>query len=105
VDDSSTTTGASETVPGYSLDRLLPLSGFPEIDLLKIDIEGAEREVFASPLAQESLCYVNSIAIELHGADCEAAFYSAVRHRDYTFTSSGAYVLALSPTCHNNNNL
>lgn len=105
ADTSSMTPGASEGVPGYSLDRLFQLSDFPEIDLLKIDIEGAEREVFASGLAREVLCNVNSIAIELHGPDCEAAFYSAVRHKDYTFTSSGAYVLALSPTCHNNHKI
>jgi FkbM family methyltransferase len=49
------------------------------VDLLKIDIEGAEKEVFSSP--DEWIGSVGAIAIELHDrfkAGCSRSFYSAV---------------------------
>jgi FkbM family methyltransferase len=51
-------------VPGITLDKLLKDFGVSHVDLLKIDIEGAEREVFSrsSPWIE---C-VDIIAIELH---------------------------------------
>jgi len=63
--DRSTSPGAQRTrVPGITLDKLLGDFGISHVDLLKIDIEGAEREVFArsGPWIQ---C-VDIIAIELH---------------------------------------
>jgi FkbM family methyltransferase len=62
----------STTIPGI-LDAL----HVPQIDILKIDIERAERTVFQES-ARAWLNRVRVIAIELHDAECRAAFDRAV---------------------------
>lgn len=49
-------------VPAYTLDDIRGRYGFDIIDLLKVDIEGAERELFARGVGA-----VRVIAAELHG--------------------------------------
>ncbi len=48
--------------------------GLSVIDLLKIDIEGAETDVFGigGPAVLDK---VRCCAVELHGAECQAAFF------------------------------
>lgn len=53
------------TVDAYSMNDLLQISGFPRIDLVKIDIEGAEVELFRGD--QRWLERTGAIAIEFHG--------------------------------------
>lgn len=49
-----------------TVSKLLRASGFDEIDLLKIDIEGAEKEVFGAPNVDEWLSKVKVLVVELH---------------------------------------
>jgi hypothetical protein len=56
---------------------LLNKSGFDRISILKIDIEGSEREVFRHNY-QAWIGKVDRLVIELHGADCEAALMQAL---------------------------
>lgn len=58
-----------------------------KIDLLKIDIEGAELELFRAPA--DWLNDVSSIVIELHGAECEKVFFKALKGYQYELGSSG----------------
>ena len=44
-----------------------------DVNLLKIDIEGAEQAVFGASSGQ-GLSHVRNIAIELHGDTCEKVF-------------------------------
>jgi hypothetical protein len=67
---------------------LLSLAGATCIDLLKIDIERSEIEVFNSG-ASAWLDKVRNICIELHGPDCERAFLNALADFDYDVTASG----------------
>jgi FkbM family methyltransferase len=60
------------------IGTLLQDSGFDRISVLKIDIEGAEREVFQHNF-QSWIGKVDRLVIELHGPDCEAAFRQAVQ--------------------------
>jgi FkbM family methyltransferase len=53
-----------ESVDGYTMSALLEQSGFPHVDILKIDIEGAETELFKGNL--QWLGRVKTIAIEFH---------------------------------------
>lgn len=72
---------ASITVP-----ELLAESGMPRIDLLKLDIEGAERALFAES-CEEWLPRVGTIVIELHDrlvGGCGAQFYSHMVRRPFT---------------------
>jgi FkbM family methyltransferase len=68
-----------ETVPCLTVADLIADYELGWVDLLKIDIEGAEREVFSSP--DEWIGSVGAIAIELHDrfkTGCSRSFYAAV---------------------------
>lgn len=52
------------TVPGLSMAGILERSGFPIVDILKVDIEGAEVELLDGNL--DWLARVRAIAIEFH---------------------------------------
>jgi FkbM family methyltransferase len=81
-------------VEGYPLSKLIEISGFPRIDLLKIDIEGAELQVFEHGISPELLHSVATIAIELHGPECRRVFLSALPDDTFELRHSGAYVIA-----------
>jgi len=53
-----------KSIRGFSLDRFMRDYQIRYIDILKVDIEGAEKELFES--AQEWIDRVGSIAIEIH---------------------------------------
>jgi FkbM family methyltransferase len=72
---------------GTSIAAILDESGFPAIDLLKMDIEGAEAAVFAGE--HEWLGNVKNIVIELHGEDCERSFFDAMGRYRYDLSTSG----------------
>jgi len=78
----------AETVQSFDVPALLEISGVPRVDLLKIDIERAEAKVF-SGLDLGWLTSVNTIAIELHDAECEEIFFEALAHFDYELRRSG----------------
>jgi len=67
-----------ERVRGVTIDGLMREHGLDHIDVLKLDIEGAEREVFAAPGAW--LERTDLIVAELHErlkVGCNRAFYRA----------------------------
>jgi len=64
------------TVTTVTIPDLLRISGQKRISLLKIDIEGAEIDLFKSDT--EWLESVDNIVIELHGEEAEAAFFDKI---------------------------
>lgn len=70
---------------GLTIDSIMSLAGMDEVDFLKIDIEGAEDEVFADPSAW--IQRVGVMAIEIHDdkkPNCRATIYrSAARQFDF----------------------
>ncbi len=65
--------GAVKTI---TLPEILMAAGHKRISLLKIDIEGAETALFnAGP---DWLDQFDNIVIELHGEDCEKAFFNKI---------------------------
>lgn len=72
----------NDFIPGISLKEILDNYNQEKIDLLKIDIEGAEQELF-SVNYQPWLQKTKVIAIELHDSPNDIireTFYKAVRH-------------------------
>jgi FkbM family methyltransferase len=65
-------------VEGLSVSELCRRFAIPQIDILKIDIEGAERPLFEGNVT-EWLGRVRAIAIELHDEACRRAFLGAVQ--------------------------
>jgi FkbM family methyltransferase len=60
-------------VPAFSLTTVLSWIPEQRIDLLKMDIEGAETEVFSQPKST-TWQHVTCLAVELHNPDAEARF-------------------------------
>lgn len=74
------------SLPGYSIPDLMQRFGADKIDILKMDIEGAEREIFEAPTNQW-LPNTRVISIELHDwmkAGCAFAFYSKAVSRPFS---------------------
>lgn len=82
---------AGNGVRAYSLDEIL--SGEPSrpIDLLKIDIEGSEKELFSGDTSW--LSRIRNLCIELHGAACEKAFRSGTTAYKWNESKCGEYVV------------
>jgi FkbM family methyltransferase len=57
--------GSDNNIEGVTMETLLSQSGFSVVDLLKVDIEGAEVELFKGRV--DWLKRINAIAIEFHG--------------------------------------
>lgn len=67
--------GNGNQVEGMSMDSIFAASRFPRIDVLKIDIEGAETQLFQGNL--NWLDKVSTIAIEFHGTSRDQSGFDA----------------------------
>jgi len=72
-----------------------PRSSQRGVDILKIDIEGSEAEVFASNTAGW-LHLVRNICIEFHGDDCRETFFNALHGYEYDLVNCGEFTLCLN---------
>ena len=75
-----------------TVSKLLAESGLNNIDILKLDIEGAEKEVFAAPDVDEWLPKVTVLIIELHDRmkrGCSYEFFKAVSKYHWFFAFRG----------------
>lgn len=69
--------GQPGSVEAYTMPEVIAAGGGGNVDLLKMDIEGSESEVFG-PQAPEWLPLVRNIAIELHNRQCVDTFFGAL---------------------------
>jgi FkbM family methyltransferase len=70
---------AGEVVPAVTVPDLIARFGLDRIDLLKVDIEGSEKEIFADSRAW--IDQVDAICLELHDRfkpGCSRSFFAAV---------------------------
>jgi FkbM family methyltransferase len=74
-------------ISGVTIDQLITDASFPRVDLIKMDIEGAEATVFDSH-AGSWLCNTRSLVIEFHGEQCEARVLKAMSGLHYRRTES-----------------
>lgn len=75
---------AADAIPAYTIAQLLERQGWRRVDLLKMDIEGAEREIFQN--GSDWLDRVDVLIIELHDRivpGCAQAFYRALHGRRF----------------------
>lgn len=73
-----------------TIDEILKQNNLDKIDLLKIDIEGAEKELFSKNT--EWLKKVDVLIIELHDwmiSGSSDSFYSAINKKDWKFSKKG----------------
>lgn len=63
--------GESADVRAVTIGDLIRDAGFSRIDLLKVDIEGSEAELFGNAESSSWLARTRNLVIELHGPECE----------------------------------
>lgn len=88
---------SSESIETINIPKLIELSGQERISVLKIDIEGAERELFSFGFS-EWIDRVDNIAIELHGEECADRFFEAIaiRETQMAMSNCGELTVGLS---------
>lgn len=82
-------------VQTITIDQILKQSKYDEIGILKLDIEGAEKELFSENY-DSWLGKVNVLIIELHDRfkeGCGAAFYSAIKKYDFKRAQRGENII------------
>jgi len=82
-------------VQAWDIPTLMDMAGFDEVDILKIDVEGAEANVFTAP-DLSWLDRVKNIVIEIHGAECDRIFRAAIAHRDYALSRCSELLVCTS---------
>jgi FkbM family methyltransferase len=80
--------GATAPVDGIDIDSLVAMTDYESISILKMDVEGAEREIFARNFSNW-LDRTENIAVEIHDAEGQAAFASAIAGRGFALSTSG----------------
>lgn len=75
------------------IGSLLELTPFELNDILKVDVEHAEVEIFGRGLGSW-LDRVQNIAIELHGEDARTVFFKAIDPATFTFGRCGELTIA-----------
>jgi len=88
--------GESPTMVAIDIGSILEESGFSRISILKIDVEGAERELFSSNY-EEWLAHVDTLVIELHGAECRAALFAAIASSNFAVSRCDELTVCKSP--------
>lgn len=89
-----------DQVQGMTIDRIMADHGLDHIDILKIDVEGAEREVFRDPTPW--LDQVDALIVELHERlkpGCNRAFYNGTTGFDQEWWQGENVYLARNHGC------
>jgi FkbM family methyltransferase len=85
-------------IKAITIDALLKQSGFDRIDILKLDIEGSERELFSKNY-NSWIDKVGVIIIELHDRikdGCTKALYSSINKDDWKEYKRGEKVILIN---------
>jgi FkbM family methyltransferase len=89
-----------QEVKGYTIDKIIKDHGLQHIDIIKIDIEGAEREIFRDPSLWINC--IDSIIIELHERlkpGTNRSFYLNTNGFDFEWQQGDNLVLTRNGGC------
>jgi FkbM family methyltransferase len=95
---SSAKDGQPGAVAGFTVASLLRKHRFPRLDVLKIDIEGAEKYLFSDDAHLQSfLPLVHCVAVEVH-EECitEAEVTNKLEQFGFTCSKSGEYLIGFN---------
>ena len=82
----------SEAIQSTTLSKILAEAGAEKIDLLKIDINGAEKEVFGADNVNDWISKVRVLAVVLHDDlkdGCSFEFFKAISNYKWKFSTHG----------------
>jgi hypothetical protein len=82
----------------FSIQYLTEIHQFENIDILKIDIEGSEREVLTASTADVSyLSKTKCVAIEIHDEfDCRKEIYAILDRYNFSYFESGELTIGIN---------
>lgn len=82
----------------FSISYLIQEYNFETIDILKIDIEGSEKEVFTSSNSDVSfLAKTKCIAVEIHDEfDCRDEIYAILTKYNFKYFDSGELTIGIN---------
>ena len=86
-------------VEGITVDEIMRRKDVMHIDILKVDIEGAEKEVFSN--ASAWIEHISVIMAELHphiSSECTRNVYNATKSFNYK-AAKGANVIIMREEC------
>lgn len=88
----------SYSIEGITLDTILREEKWKEIDILKMDIEGGEKNVFSDKaLSLDILSRIKFIAIELHDEfDFRMKFESYLKEAGFIYTNTGESLIGFN---------
>ena len=84
-----------KTIKAVSIDEIMRMYNLEYIDILKIDIEGSEKELFDLN-SEKWLPYIKCIIVELHDRfkeGCSESFYKAIEKYEFNMSHSGENII------------
>src|SRR5262249_11514053 len=90
--------GEPKEIDAVSLIEIAGQSPSKRIDILKIDIEGSEAEIFSSGF-EPWLTRTGTVVIETHGPECREVFLQAARSCGFQVKSAGSVMVARQQLC------
>jgi FkbM family methyltransferase len=84
-----------ESIPALGIHDIMVKENVESIDILKIDIEGSEKELFEENF-ESWLPKVKILIVELHDRmkpNCAKTFFKAMSDHDFTFTMKGENIV------------
>lgn len=85
----------ADTINAVTVLSVMEQFGLPHIDILKLDIEGSEKEVFETGF-EKWLPLIKVLIIELHDdmkKGCSRAVFQAMNQYDFTFNIRGENII------------
>jgi FkbM family methyltransferase len=76
------------SVRAYTIDDIITQFAIDHIDFIKLDIEGAERQIFESNF-EHWLPRVKALLVEIHGEQARSAIDRACSHEEFAETARG----------------
>jgi FkbM family methyltransferase len=96
--------GNEKTTEGISLSAIMQQHGLSHIDILKIDIEGSEKEVFSAGY-EHWLPKTKCLVIELHDRmkpGCSDSVFAAIANYDFSKSIKGENLVFINSTINDN---
>jgi FkbM family methyltransferase len=81
----------------YTIGELMQIMNFSSIDLLKIDVEGAEKQIFDKTISDlDFLSKTNVIVIEIHDEfNCREMIYKELENYGFEYFEKGELTIAI----------
>jgi hypothetical protein len=89
--------GETAVMDAVDIQSLIELCGKQRISILKVDIEGAEFEVFSSPAWRHWMDRVDNVVIEVHGQDAYQVTMAAFKESGFETAWCDELIVAQRP--------